>query len=444
MVIARPITGKHRTIKNYINIGLFIIFLVLPFIRIGGQPLILLDIPARKFHVFGLTIWPQELYFLHMILLMLGIMLFFFTALFGRIWCGYACPQTLFTEVYNWVGKIITGGKFNKPSETGLQRAIVYTAWFVLSVAFSAVFLAYFMPYEEIITKTITGDFFAEGTYVPSAWIIFLTASTATAYFNMIYFRENLCKLICPYGRFQAALLDSQSPIVSYDVERGEPRKEKGQKLWEHGGDCIDCNLCNLVCPTGIDIREGMQIGCISCGLCVDACTKVLSPHGKETLIDYKTIAQTEDKNAPRKYFRPRTVLYGALLSVVLGFFIYALSVRVPLFADVTRDGGFNVITLPETGYQNLYELHVGNMSNEPIEVTVQLNKPGYEIVSDSAGTLKIESGGFLKTKILVQAELDQRPETGSTSVPLQFEVQKVANPDHRKSVDAVFGFPIE
>lgn len=444
MVIARPVTGKHRTIKNYINIGLFIIFLVLPFIRIGGEPLILLDIPARKFHVFGLTIWPQELYFLHMILLMLGIMLFFFTALFGRIWCGYACPQTLFTEVYNWVGKIVTRGKFNKPSEKKWQRGLVYFSWFVLSVGFSAVFLAYFMPYEEIWRKAITGDVFAEGTKVPSAWAIFMVASTGTAFFNMVYFRENLCKLICPYGRFQAALLDSQSPIVDYDVNRGEPRKQKGQKLWEHGGDCIDCNLCNLVCPTGIDIREGMQIGCISCGLCVDACTNVLSPHGKETLIDYKTIAQSENKEAPRKYFRPRTVLYGSLLAVVLGFFVYFLSVRIPIYANVIRDGGFNVVAIPDTGYQNLYELHVGNMSNEPIQVTVRLNQDGYKIISDSADNMTIDGGGFLNTRLLVQAEENKRPQTGSTSVPLKFVVQQVDKPENKKTIDAVFGFPIQ
>ena len=442
MVIARPITGKHRTIKNRINYVLFTIFLVIPFVRIGGRPLVMLDIPARKFDIFGLTIWPQELYFLHLLLLILGVMLFFFTALYGRIWCGYACPQTIFTDAYNWIGKLVSS-RYGKHTMTRGDWGRVWAVWLVLSLFFSFVFVGYFVPMEAMLADIVTGNVFAgpEST-MPAFWLLAIGASTAVAFGNMIYYRENLCKYICPYGRFQTALLDQHSPIVSYDVPRGEERRAKKQKMWEHSGDCIDCGMCHVVCPTGIDIREGLQVGCIACGLCVDACTEVLAKWDKATLIDYRTIKQTEDPAANRPYVRPRTAVYGALLAVMVGAFAYLLAVRVPIYAVALRDRAIQNVHIPGAGYQNGYEVHVGNMSHEPLNVNIEVENQGrFEIIAPST-RYELKPDGFEKIRFIVRYPEDANESTAGRLVPIQFKITAADRPGRVKIAESVFTFP--
>ncbi len=443
MVIARPISGKHRTIKNRINYVLFTIFLVVPFIRVGGHPLVLLDIPARKFYIFGLTIWPQELYFLHLILISLGLMLFFFTALFGRIWCGYACPQTIFTDAYNRVGSLLSEHYGKRPMSKGAW-ARIWVAWFFLSIAFSLVFVGYFVPFEEMLALVSQGEVFAgPDSLLPAAWILFVAASTVIAFGNMIYFRENMCRLVCPYGRFQTALLDKHSPIVSYDVNRGEERRAKKQKMWEHSGDCIDCGMCHLVCPTGIDIREGLQIGCIACGLCVDACTDVLGKWDKKTLIDYRTIEQVTNPQAHRPYLRPRTIVYGTLLTLIIGVFIFLLSVRIPIYTVALRDRAIQSVLIPGTGVQNGYELHVGNMSHDPLRVNIAVQNGGkFELVA--TGTrYEIKPGGFEKIRFIVRYPVGADEKLPlQTLMPIEFRISDADHPDRQKVTESIFSFP--
>lgn len=441
MVIPRPIEGKHRTIKNRINVVLYILFLVLPFIRVGGRPILLLDIPARKFHIFGLEIWPHELYFLHLILLMSGLMLFFFTALFGRIWCGYGCPQTIFTEFYDAIAKLFVGGDYGKKPLAGVSKVKAYIAYTLTAIFFSFIFLAYFKPYELIYSDIAAGRFFmAEGSLAPAAWVVFMVMSTGFALFNAGYFRENVCRLICPYGRFQTALLDKHSPIVSYDINRGEPRREGKQKLFEHKGDCIDCNLCNLVCPTGIDIRQGLQIGCIACGLCVDACTQVLSKHDRRTLIDYRTIEQVKNPDAHRPYVRPRTAVYGVLLSILISVFVGLLLVRVPIYGVAIRDRAMQSVFIPGEGYQNGFELHVGNVSHEPIEVKIIVEDPRYKILS-SQETYKIAPEGFEKLRFVVR---DSEQNVLARSRPIEFKIIDINQPKNVKAIKTIFTYPIQ
>ncbi|MCS7205989.1 MAG: cytochrome c oxidase accessory protein CcoG [Leptospiraceae bacterium] len=442
MVIARPINGRHRKIKDKIKIVLFAIFFILPFIRIDGIPLILLDIPARKFYVFGFIIWPQEMYFLHIILLFLGFSLFFWTALAGRLWCGYACPQTLFTEVYDSVARRIIGDRFGKPSMKKTDWFIVYIVWFIMSIIFNFVFLSYFKPFEETIHQVINLDFFVPTTYFPQNWVIYMVLGTGTAMFNMVYFRENLCRLVCPYGRFQVALLDKHSPIVTYDIKRGEPRKQPGQKVGQHKGDCIDCKLCILVCPTGIDIREGLQVGCLHCGLCVDACTNVMGRFNKETLISYKTIDQVENPNSKVKYLRTRTVVYGTILIVLLTAFIYLLATRVPIYTSALRDKEISNIYIPGIGWRNGYEIHIGNLSFDPLDVEIDVVSDYNFIVLSGAKELQIKPEGYEKIRYIIEYSENQKKPNVS-SVPLTFVIKDKNHPKHVKKVKTYFTFPI-
>lgn len=441
MVIARPIEGRHRTIKNRINIILFAIFFIVPFIRFGNIPLVLLDIPARKFYVFGFVIWPQELYFLHIILLFLGFSLFFWTALAGRLWCGYACPQTLFTEAYNKIARIITRDRFGKPSMKKSDWAIVYLVWFFMSVFFSFVLLSYFKPFEETFRQIINLDFFIPTTFIPHNWVIFMVLSTGAAMFNMVYFRENLCRLVCPYGRFQTALLDKHSPIVTYDIKRGEPRKKPNEKVGQHQGDCIDCKLCTLVCPTGIDIRDGLQVGCLHCGLCVDACTIVMSKFKKETLISYKTIEQTVNPESEIKYIRPRTVIYGTILVILLVTFIYLLIVRVPIYTTVLRDKAISNVYIPNQGWRNGYEIHIGNLSFDPLDVEIQVESkyPLNKLIESEQIHIKPE--GYEKVRVILEYS-ESNGKLESYSVPVSFIIINKNNSKHKKIVKTYFTFP--
>lgn len=441
MVIPRPIEGKHRTIKNRINVFLYVLFLVLPFIRVAGRPILLLDIPARKFHIFGLEIWPHELYFLHLILLMSGLMLFFFTALFGRIWCGYGCPQTIFLEFYDAIARLFVGGDYGRKPLAGAAKVKAYIAYTLSAIFFSFIFLAYFKPFELIFSDIMAGKFFLyEGSIVPAPWVIFMFMSIGFALFNAGYFRENVCHLVCPYGRFQTALLDKHSPIVSYDVGRGEPRREGKQKLFEHKGDCVDCNLCNLVCPTGIDIRQGLQIGCIACGLCVDACTQVLGKHNRPTLIDYRTIEQVTNPDAHRPYVRPRTIIYGSLLSILLSVFIGLLIVRVPIYGVALKDRGIQSSYVPGQGYQNVYELHVGNVSHEPIEVKITVEDKRFEILA-SQETYKISAEGLETLRFVVRSTEEN---SIARSRPLEFKILDVHQPKNVKVLKTIFTYPVQ
>ncbi|MEN8159083.1 MAG: cytochrome c oxidase accessory protein CcoG, partial [Myxococcota bacterium] len=280
MIQARAVQGGYRRLRWWADAALIAVLLGVPWVRIGGEPLVWLDIPARKFHVFGLVIVPQELYFLWLLLAGLALALFLGSALLGRLWCGWACPQTVFTDVFAAAARFIQGWRTSRPpARVALwRRLLTHVVWMAASLVVGFHVVGYFVPPYTLLERLAAGP---SGTAFG-----FLAVTSLLAYLDFAFVRQTFCKALCPYARFQGVLLDRDSLVIGYDVWRGEPRGKVGST----DGDCVDCRLCVQVCPTGIDIRNGLQLECIACTQCIDACDGVMARLGRPRgLIDYRS-----------------------------------------------------------------------------------------------------------------------------------------------------------
>lgn len=370
MIISRHQTGKIKTLRNIAFAFLIPIYFGLPWFRMAGHPLIRLDIPERKFYLLGNVFIPMEGYFLWLMLVTAGLSLFFFTSLIGRVWCGWACPQTVFTEMFDWIGRLILGSKYGKKDAPTLGKVALHTTWILFSLAGSLVWISYFAdPYLMLADISSLKIFTGEVT-----WVYFALFFTFTLYGDMAFVREQFCKYACPYARFQTVLMDNQSLNVTYDYVRGEPRR-KGK---EKEGDCISCNMCVVVCPTGIDIRDGVQIGCVACGKCVDACTSIMAREDKASLIRYMAQDQVEKRDSKISWIRPRTALYASLLLIVLSSAVYLLNLRVPLYASVLPDRNIPAMQIPGGRVRNFYNVKLQNMSLEDQHLKVEIEYPDF------------------------------------------------------------------
>ncbi|HEX5077367.1 MAG TPA: cytochrome c oxidase accessory protein CcoG [Gemmatimonadaceae bacterium] len=333
----KPSHGTYFKARRAVAYGLMLVFFLIPHIRMGGKPLILLDIPRRQFTLFGTTFLPTDTLLLMLLLASIIITIFLMTALFGRVWCGWACPQTVYMEfLFRPIERLVEGGRSGslaldkQRSHFHPRRLLKYAIYTVLAIFLAHTFLAYFVGTEALAQwiRRSPADH-------PTSFLVM--AGTALAIFgDFAYFREQTCLVACPYGRMQSVLLDRQSLIVAYDPTRGEPRM-KGKVRPAGAGDCIDCGACVTTCPTGIDIRDGLQMECIHCTQCADACDEIMTRVGKpKGLIRYSSRELLEGHK--RHLIRPRTVLYPLALALFLGAFTYALATRDA--ADVTVLGG--------------------------------------------------------------------------------------------------------
>ncbi|QDU32101.1 4Fe-4S binding domain protein [Poriferisphaera corsica] len=320
--------GKYLSMRRWVAYLLIGVFTLLPYIKLNGKPFVLLDIVHRKFTIFFYTFLPTDSILLAMLAVSFFVGIFLVTAVFGRVWCGWACPQTVYMEfLYRPIERLVmgTGGKGGKPRDVGGGRyVLLYMMYFLASCFLAHTFLAYFVGVDAL-WMWIWGSPFNH----PMAFLV-MAAVTGLMMFDFAFFREQLCIIACPYGRFQSVLLDKNSLIVSYDPNRGEPRGKKKRakkgedvslKVVDEQGDCIDCKMCVTTCPTGIDIRDGLQLECISCTQCIDACNTVMDKIGKpHGLIRYSSRARIDGEST--RFLRPRVIIYPLIICLLLSIFV--------------------------------------------------------------------------------------------------------------------------
>jgi cytochrome c oxidase accessory protein FixG len=363
-VYPREVSGRftrRRLTAAWVLLGLFYL---LPWVRWNDRQAILFDLPARQFHLFGLTLWPQDFIFLAWLLVMAALSLFFFTAIAGRLWCGYACPQTVWTEVFLWLERVTEGDrarrmKLDASPWSGaklLRKGAKQSLWIGFALWTGVTFVGFFTPITDLAARVLTVSLGPWETF----WMLFYGFAT---YGNAGFLREQVCKYMCPYARFQSAMFDEDTLIITYDAQRGEPRggRRRGTDPRTAGlGDCTDCTLCVQACPTGIDIRQGLQYECIACAACIDACDSVMDRMGyARGLVRYDT--QNAVQHPGKRVLRPRIMVYGALLALMSAGFIAALALRKPVGLDVLHDRNTLFRTLDTGAIENVYLLKIMN-----------------------------------------------------------------------------------
>ena len=388
-VFNRRIDGKFRRIKWAIMAFCLIVYWVTPWLRWDRGPYapnqaVLIDLAHRRFYMFGVEIWPHEFYFVAGLLIMAGIGLFLITSAVGRAWCGYACPQTVWTDLFQHIDRLIDGDRnarmrlHRAPWGPGkiARRLLKWGIYLAISFATGGAWIFYFAD-----APTLHHEFWT-GAAAPVAYGTVLVL-TLTTFVLGGFMREQVCIYMCPWPRIQTAMLDEKSLLVTYKDWRGEKRGslKKAAKNPEEYGDCIDCNQCVAVCPTGIDIREGPQIGCITCGLCIDACDRVMEETGRPRgLIDYVTLDDSENEkkgNPPTRHmkliWRPRTIIYFTVWSGLGLALLFMLGTRVHTDVTVAKDRNPPYIILSDGSVRNAYTLRLRNMEGRPRKMEISI-----------------------------------------------------------------------
>ncbi len=393
-----------------------VIFYGLPWLSWNDRQAVLFEIADRKFYLFGLVLWPQDVIYLTALLVIAAFALFLFTAIAGRVWCGYACPQTVYTLIFQWIERKIEGERVARMKLDGSPRslekfvvkALKHIAWLAIAVWTGYTFVGYFSPIRDLGIRAIMWHL---GPW-EGFWILFYGFAT---YGNAGFMREQVCKYMCPYARFQAAMFDRDTLIIAYDRERGEPRGPRSRKADPAAaglGHCVDCNICVQVCPTGIDIRKGLQYECIGCAACIDGCDQVMDKMGyPKGLIRYASENALErhlDRGAMwRRILRPRTLIYTGLLAVIIVAMGVSLALRNPLKVDVIRDRGALAREAAPGVIENVYRIQIMNTDEAARSFTIAAEGiPGLQ-VEGLEQPLAVAAAGSRLIPVRVQAPAD-------------------------------------
>ena len=493
-IYPRDVSGRYDRLRRLAVVWLLGMFYVFPWLRWDGRQAVLFDLPARKFHIFGLTFWPQDFPLLALLLIIAGVALFFFTTLAGRLWCGYACPQTVWTEVFLWMERWTEGDRSKRMKldagpwtrEKVLRKGSKHLLWAIFGLWTGFTFVGFFTPITDLAARIQP---FAWGGW-ETFWVFFYGLAT---WGNAGFLREQVCKYMCPYARFQSAMFDRNTLLIAYDPMRGEPRGPRKRGLGDvmargrglldkllayeyvfrasqhptaadnrvqasgtitfdqayaervaeplpkfaadELGDCIDCTICVQVCPTGIDIRNGLQYECIACGACVDACDEVMDKMGfARGLIRHTT--QNAIDGQPTGVARPRVFIYGTLLLVLVLGFAWGVATRSPFIAEILRDRNA-LYRDTATGVDNSYTLKLVNKTDLPQQFVVKLVATQPDLVL-SGGTrlVDVAAGAVVSVPLTVAA-----PESVKGRHAVQFQVRD--SNDVTRDIDSSFFGPM-
>lgn len=438
----RSYKGFFRNVRLIGVTFLFMLYFGTAWLQWGDRQAVLFDLPARQFHIFGATFQPQDFFLLSFLLIICAFGLFFITVFAGRVWCGYTCPQTVWTWIFMWAERVTEGErnariKLDKAPMSAnklARRTAKHTLWLGISLLTALTFVGYFTPIRGLIADLFTLQIAGWALF----WVFFFTAAT---YINAGWLREQVCTHMCPYARFQSVMFDKDTLIISYDANRGENRgaRKKGVDPAAVGlGDCVDCNMCVQVCPTGIDIREGLQMECIGCAACVDACDSIMDkmeyPRG---LISYTTEHNLAGERT--HFLRPRLIGYGLALLVMIGLFIFTVASMAQVSVEVERDR--NVLYREARGgdIENVYIIRVFNKSSE--RRTFDLSVGGHPELSLGlpANRLVVDPNSMLQLPVTVQ--LDPAFMDG-TNMAIEFRVSAEDDSDVSATSESRFMGP--
>ncbi|KAA0875814.1 cytochrome c oxidase accessory protein CcoG [Nitrincola tapanii] len=434
--------GFFKNLRSLSGFVLLFMFFAFSWLQWEGRQAILFDLPNRQFHIFGMTFWPQDFMLLSWLLIILAFVLFFVTVFAGRLWCGYSCPQFVWTWFYIWAERITEGDRNQRmrqdkgpnTPEKILRKTAKHSLWILIAAATAIAFVGYFSPIRELIPNLLS---FNLGPW-EIWWLGFFTVAT---YGNAGWLREQVCIYMCPYARFQSVMFDQDTLIISYDEARGEKRgkRKKDTDYKAEGlGDCIDCHACVHVCPVGIDIRDGLQYECVACGACIDACDEIMDKMGyPRGLVRYTTEHSLSGNKT--KIMRPRLIGYFAAMMIMIFAFVYVLSNRIPLEFDALRDRG-ELYSQLEQGriIQNVYTLKIAN--KEQVDRQYRINVTGIEglrLINEAV--VNVRSGELLDYPVRVQ--LDTNLLTSANS-PILFSVEALDSEQIRASTESRFMGP--
>jgi cytochrome c oxidase accessory protein FixG len=455
-IYPRAVSGVFARWRWALILATQLVYYGTPWLTWDGRQALLFDLAARKFYIFGLVFWPQDVIYLTVILILCAYSLFLFTSVAGRLWCGYACPQTVYTEIFLWVERKIEGDRSARirldaaplsGAKVG-KKAAKHGVWIALALWTGVTLVGYFTPIRELLRAI---PFELGGWEV--FWILFYGFAT---YGNAGWMREQVCKYMCPYARFQSVMFDKDTMVITYDAARGEPRGSRGKKVDIKAaglGHCVDCGICVQVCPTGIDIRKGLQYECIGCAACIDGCDQVMDkmsyPKG---LIRYSTenaLANGYDRKTMwRRVFRFRTLLYTTLLLIITMAAGVSLYLRNPLKVNVMRDRGSLARETQPGVIENGYRLQIMNTDATPRQFTIRASGiPGVKVVGVEQ-PLKLDAESSLMVPLSVQAPAEASDEGGDAararqvSRKIRIDVESTGDAKVSRHEETSFLFP--
>ncbi len=425
-IYTRRVKGFYQRLRRYTGIPLLGAFLLIPWIRIDDRPAMLFDLTAQKFHIFWMTFWPQDGILLAWLLMIAAFVLFTATVLAGRVWCGFTCPQTVWTMMFIWAEDKCEGDRnkrikldqqpwsMNKKGmEKLLRKSAKHGLWLTISLITALTFVGYFYGIEDLVVDFATLQASGESYF----WVAFFLIFT---YLNAGWLREQVCKYMCPYARFQSAMYDKDTMLVTYDHHRGEnrgPRKSGSDYQAKGLGDCIDCNWCVHVCPVDIDIRDGLQAECIDCGLCIDACDNVMDKMNyARGLIRFTT--QDIINGGRKRIWRPRFIGYLVSSIVIIGLFINMTATRTPLSVDVVRDRGSHLFNLRQGLVENVFQVKINNMGR-----------------GEHSYQLSLEGNSAYRFKGMKKVSLE---ESETLTVPIRVSIPQQTVSQHRDDLSIV------